>query len=345
MQVASQVRRLVAAVSALFLSSSGLAAVEGIAVPSTAPSERPYRRAEPPFPAAYFSVGMEREADEDRSRPYWVESELETFAAARVVSDYRSLLLNDDIVAFYGSPKSTRMGILGAYPMEELDRLLGEWANAYDAANGERGVRKAFYIIYGTVWPEGEIGLLKESRLVEYIEYALAHDILVFVDHQIGKYTVAEAMRRILPFLRYPNVHLALDPEWRTTNPMVEIGSVTAEELNKAQETMEDYIIEHGYPGERMLVVHQFNYKMIAGRERVLSDFGRVRLVHCADGFGHPTLKRYAYNYNALAPNIPVKGFKLFFKSGVPGAGFDEPLMSPADVLALQPRPFLVMYQ
>ena len=338
-------RLLFVAASVALLSASPLAAVEGIPLPSTATIERPRLRAEPPFPAAYFSEGITKAADDERSRPYWAESELEAFAAARVVSDYRSLLLNDDIVAFYGSPKSKRMGILGAYPIHELDALLGEWANAYDAANGDRGVRKAFYVIYGTVWPEGEIGILNEAKLVEYIEYALERDILVFVDHQIGKYTVAEAMRRLLPFLRYPNVHLALDPEWRTTKPMLEIGTVTAEELNEAQRTMEDFIVEHGYPGERMLVVHQFNHKMIAGRESVLSDFARVRLVHCADGFGPPAMKRYAYEYNSRASNMPVKGFKLFFKSGVPGAGFDDPLMSPDEVLGLQPRPYLVMYQ
>jgi hypothetical protein len=254
-------------------------------------------------------------------------------------------VLNDDVLAFYGSPLSKRMGVLGVYPIPELHRMLGEWAAAYDAVNGDRGVRKAFYIIYGMAWPEGEIGILRESRLVEYIEYALANDILVFVDHQIGKYSVEAAVKRILPFLRYPNVHLALDPEWRTTKPMVEIGSVTAAELNAAQKMMEDYLVEHGYPGERMLVVHQFNWKMIGGREQVRTDFGRVRLIHCADGFGSPTVKRQAYAFNAQAWNMPVKGFKLFFKSGVPGAGFDEPLMSPTDVFGLEPRPSLIMYQ
>jgi hypothetical protein len=165
------------------------------------------------------------------------------------------------------------------------------------------------------------------------------------VDHQIGKYSVGEATRRLLPFLRYPNVHLALDPEWRTTKPMVEIGSVSAEEINDAQRVMQDYLIENGLPGERMLVIHQFHFKMIGGRERVLATFPRVRLIHCADGFGPPAVKKVAYNFNAQAPNIPVKGFKLFFKSGVPGTGYDEPLMRPEDVISLEPRPYLVMYQ
>jgi hypothetical protein len=81
--------------------------------------------------------------------------------------------------------------------------------------------------------------------------------MLVFVDHQIGKHSVKESMERILPFLRYPNVHLAIDPEWRTLKPMKEIGSITAEELNQAQRIMQDYMVANGISGIRMLVVHQ----------------------------------------------------------------------------------------
>jgi hypothetical protein len=40
-----------------------------------------------------------------------------------------------------------------------------------------------------------------------------------------------------------------------------------------------------------------------------------------------------------------MKGFKLFFKSEFPLAGFDDPLMRPEEVMALDPRPVLIMYQ
>jgi hypothetical protein len=332
--------------AAFFPRLSRLAAVDApIAPPINAPVERSPIIPEPPFPGLYTLERMERLNAEERAQPYWVPSESEAAAAARRLADYRSLLLNDDVVAFYGSPLSKRMGILGRYPMHELDGLLSQAAQDFDQANGDRGVRKAFYIIYGMAWPEGEIGILRDSRLIEYIEFALERNILVFIDHQIGKYGVVDSLKKMLPYLRYPNVHLALDPEWRTLYPMAEIGSVKADELNEAQRAMEEYILAHGIPGERMLVVHQFHFKMIADRERVRSDFSRVRLVHCADGFGVPALKRMSYGYNATAGNIPVKGFKLFYKSDTPGAGFDEPLMTPSEVFGLIPRPYVVMYQ
>jgi hypothetical protein len=94
-----------------------------------------------------------------------------------------------------------------------------------------------------------------------------------------------------------------------------------------------------------MLVIHQFKPWMIEDRARVNASFERVRLVHCADGFGNPAQKRGAYASNAEAVNIPVKGFKLFYKSEYPEAGYDEPILSPADVYALKPRPQVIMYQ
>jgi len=282
---------------------------------------------------------------QEQALPYSVPTYQASIRQQRRITDYQSILLNNDILAFYGHPLSKRMGILGVYPIDELYVRLKQLGHEYDALNGDRGLKLAFYIIYGTVWPEGEIGYLRESVLKQYIEFALQNDILVFLDHQIGRYGVIDSLKKMLPYLRYPNVHLALDPEWRTTMPMKEIGSVTAQEINQAQETMEAYILANDIPGERMLVVHQFNWRMIQKREQVRADFARVRLVHCADGFGVPAVKKASYEYNAIAKNMPVKAFKLFLKSGIPGAGFDEPLLSPAQVLQLEPRPYLVMYQ
>lgn len=323
-----------------------LSALDGPLIPpaSDVPGPEP-RKSAPLFPSLYLNETIQALRVQERALPYSVPRYEETIRQQRRVSDYQSILLNNDILAFYGHPLSKRMGILGVYPIDELYVRLKQLGQEYDALNEERGLKLAFYIIYGTVWPEGEIGILRESVLNEYIAFALKNDMLVFIDHQIGRYGVVDALRKMLPYLRYPNVHLALDPEWRTLMPMKEIGSVTAQELNQAQEVMEAYMVANDIPGERMLVVHQFNWKMIQNRMEVRTDFARVRLVHCADGFGAPEVKKASYKYNALATNMPVKAFKLFFKSGIPGTGFDEPLLSPAQVLKLEPRPYLVMYQ
>ena len=263
-------------------------------------------------------------------------------------SDRASLipaLANNQILAFYGKPDSRRMGILGEYSKEDLAKLLDGYAKLYDDQNGDQGVVTAFYIIYGTCWPGGEIGYLKDSIVQEYIDFARERGMLVFVDHQIGKYPVADAVKRLLPWLKYPNVHLALDPEWRTESPMEVIGAVSAEEINVAQGMMSAYLIAEGIPGAKMLVIHQFQDKMISDREQVRADYDGVLLIHTADGFGPPALKRSSYSSNAKAVNIPLKGIKLFFKSDIEGAGYDDPLLLPTEVLALEPRPRLIIYQ
>jgi hypothetical protein len=297
------------------------------------------------FPSIFFLETLNAYKTGEASKPYWVSTEIELKEQARALVDSAPIFLNDDILAFYGHPNSANMGILGRYPIEELDVRLGALAEEYKLVSGGRGIRKAFYIIYGTVWPRGEIGIIGEEKLLQYIEYALQHDILVFIDHQIGRHDPVASLRRMLPYLKYPNVHLALDPEWRTEKPMQEIGRVTAAEINEAQRVMEEYIVENNIPGERILVIHQFNWRMIQNREHVIGDFERVRLVHCADGFGNPSIKRQSYAYNAQATNMPIKGFKLFYNFNIPGAGYDYPLLSPKDVYALNPRPYLIMYQ
>jgi hypothetical protein len=306
------------------------------------------------FPGIYFTDVIDSDRAKEAAKPYWVP--LETEIAVPISPDQRSILLNNDILAFYGHPNSTNMGILGRYSIEDLDTLLTKLAAEYKAVNGGRGIIKAFYIIYGTVWPKGEIGIINEETLLKYIEYAQKNNMLVFIDHQIGKYTPLIAINKLLPYLKYTNVHLALDPEWRTIKPMKEIGTVTAAEINQVQQVMEDYMIENNITGERMLVIHQFKTWMISERGTIKSNFSKVRLVHCADGFGTPAQKKDSYkanafdDYNVETPvkptlNMPLKSFKLFYNFNIPNAGFDNPLLTPKDVYALNPRPYVIMYQ
>lgn len=297
------------------------------------------------FPDVYFTAFYRDWLAREDSLPYWVPTQDELERAALDARNGISILLNNDVLAYYGKPNVRSMGILGRYSREDLKALLDQAAAVYDQANGERGIRTAFYLIYATCQPKGKIGYLRDETLAEYLDFALENDMLVFIDHQIGRYDPVDSLKEILPFLQYPNVHLALDPEWRTAKPMREIGGITGAELNAAQEAMSRYMAENGIQGERMLVVHQFHPNMITGREEVRANYPGVNLVHCADGFGSPGLKRYSYAGNARAVNMPIKGFKLFYNFKIPGAGYDEPLLSPEEVFALEPRPAVILYQ
>ncbi|MFW5745463.1 MAG: hypothetical protein ACOC2D_19480 [Spirochaetota bacterium] len=249
------------------------------------------------------------------------------------------------VIAYYGHPMSRFMGILGENAIEVMAAQLKARAAEYDAINGAIGVAPSFHIIYGTVYEDASIGILREKKLIEYIEFAREHGLEVFLDHQIGNGTVEEAIRAMLPYLRYEHVHLAIDPEWATDTPGREIGGVTAEDINLAQRLIQEYLEANGLSGTRMLVVHQFNYRMIADRENVRADYPRVQLIHHADGFGTPAQKRDSWRFNVLAANMPLKGIKLFYPKSWRDGGYDDPLMSPVDVMQLEPVPVYIQYQ
>ncbi|GMO31540.1 MAG: hypothetical protein Ta2F_07040 [Termitinemataceae bacterium] len=295
------------------------------------------------------------------------------------VSATDSILLNNDILAFYGHPVAKNMGILGRYPKEELEKKLTDLANEYKAESGGRNIKKAFYIIYATAQGKPRIPLLdsegnevkddkgnvkkvevdfkspsqsvltidqiNKALLTSWIEWAQERDMLIFLDHQIGLLDPVESLKTMFKYLKYPNVHLALDPEWRTAKPMKEFGSVSAEEINAAQEAMQNYMTENNIQGERMLVIHQFREVMIKNRKNVKSDFEHVRLVHCMDGVGTPAEKLDTYKFNAQATNMPIKAFKLFYDFKLPGVLVDTPLLTPKQVYSLNPRPYIIMYQ
>jgi hypothetical protein len=266
-----------------------------------------------------------------------------------------SILDNCQIVAYYGHPRTRQMGILGEYTVADLAGREGgldygrpnlkTLAAQYDAANGEKCVVPGFHIVYGTVWRGGEIGIIGEEYLMPYIEYAEREGMIVILDHQLGKYSVAASITRMLPYLRYQSVHLAIDPEWHTTRPALEIGSVTGDEINQAQALIQQYLDENGIPGKKLLIVHQFKQSMIRARDAVHADFPRVDLVHMADGYGPPAVKGAQYDRNAEATNLSLKGFKLFFQVPFRRWGYDRPRMTPEAVLLLQPAPVVIIYQ
>jgi len=256
-----------------------------------------------------------------------------------------SVLDNQLVVAYYGQPSSTKMGILGEQGLEESKRKLDETVKTWEAVAGGKTVMPAFHLIYATCYPDATVGYLKTETVTRYVEFAAANNMIVILDHQLGKLSVEAAMNTMLPWLKYPNVHLAIDPEWKTPNPGIELGTITAADVNKAQQMMDDYLAASKLPGKRMLILHQFHARTLADRGDVRADFPRVDLVHHADGFGPPSLKLDTYRFLAGMKNMPVKGFKLFLPKPWKIKGMDIPMLTPAQVMALTPQPVYISYQ
>ena len=177
------------------------------------------------------------------------------------------------------------------------------------------------------------------KTLTAYADYAAANNLLLFLDLQIGRGTVVDEIEKVRPLLLLPHVHLALDPEFAVDEgetPGDYIGSLTAESITYAQRTLADISAANGLP-PKILIVHQFREDMIGNKEQ-LAPVPGVQLVIDADGFGAPALKTDVYNILVRDEPVEFAGVKLFYKQ-------DKPLMTPAEILALNPSPDLIIYQ
>jgi hypothetical protein len=254
----------------------------------------------------------------------------------------RDYLAGNQVLSYYGNPYTELMGILGEMPPAELVARLRAHAATYDSLNGPAGIRPALHIVYGraTTDPGGNkdhLLYIDDQTMNEYIDLACREGMLVFVDLQIGHSDVETEVRKVLPFLEHPNVHLALDPEFAMPPgelPGESVGTMDAAEVNAAQAIVQTYAQERGL-GEKMLIVHKFVPEMLT-RPELLQMHPGVRLVIDMDGFGPADVKKVKYGW--FSGESEYSGIKLFFRQ-------EPDLMSEADVLGLQPAVDVIIYQ
>jgi hypothetical protein len=248
------------------------------------------------------------------------------------------------IVSYYGHPHDPAMGIVGELAIDEVAALLEIEAANYAAADPSRPVVPAFELIATVAQRDpGFDGtyILDTSRetLTTYIDYAASNGLLVILDLQIGRGTVASEIEKVRDLLVFPHVHLAIDPEFAVAEGQIPgeyIGSVTAESITYAQQVLAEISATHGIP-PKLLVVHQFREDMITNKEQ-LAPYPGVQLVIDADGYGAPELKTAVYNFLVRDEPVEFAGVKLFYRQ-------DVPVMAPREILALVPSPDVVIYQ
>jgi hypothetical protein len=255
-----------------------------------------------------------------------------------------SVLPGCRIVAFYGNPLSTRMGIMGALPPDKMIAKLDSQARTFEVADSTMPVVRALELItpvaQGSPGPKGLWRTRMADTLIDRVaRLAAAHNHLFILDVQVGKSTVAAELEPLVQFLKRPYVHLALDPEFSmkgTEPPGKKIGTMDAADVNAAIDLLAKLVDENHLP-PKVLIVHRFTQRMLTNHEKIKRD-PRVQVVIDMDGFGPPSLK--LGSYQAYVHDRPVQyyGIKLFYKN-------DKPLFSASDVMRLNPIPQYIQYQ
>ena len=203
-----------------------------------------------------------------------------------------SLIPANRIVAYYGTPRSTRMGILGRIPPDSMLPRLERTARLWAAADSSRAVMPALHLIATVAQEKPGAGGKYRLRLGTAVIDSVARWVedrgwILILDIQIGHSTVAAELEPLLPYLRRPYVHLALDPEFAMKNggvPGRRIGTLDATDVNTAVDVLTELVDEEKIP-PKVLVVHRFNRRMLTNVERIKLD-PRVQVVIDMDGFG-----------------------------------------------------------
>ena len=282
-----------------------------------------------------------------------------------------SLLPEHRIIAYYGNPRSRRMGIMGQIPPDSMLPRLEQVATRWALADPGRKVMPALHLIatvaQGNPGPGNKYRLRMADGLIDTVaSWAEERGWILFLDVQTGQSTVEAELQPLLPFLRRPYVHLALDPEFAMKGggiPGKRIGTLDAAEVNHAIDVLASLVTEHKLP-PKVLVVHRFTRRMLTNTDSIRLD-PRVQVVIQMDGFGSPYLKQDAYRFWISPYPVQYAGFKLFYRNDrdpkarapdyepscdrvtfeLVGCG-DDGLMTPEQVIGgLYPVPLYIQYQ
>jgi hypothetical protein len=262
-----------------------------------------------------------------------------------------SILPAKRVVAFYGNPLSTHMGVLGEYPPEQmlakLDTVLAQWRAADPATPVQPALQLIAVVAQGAPGRDGMYRLRMDTALIEKVYgWAKQRNALLFLDIQVAHSTMQQELPRLLPFLSRPDVHLAMDAEFSMhyskegVVPGKKIGQFDAKDVNWVSEQLKQLVTAKHLP-PKMLIVHRWVKPMISNASQIVVD-PRVQIVMDMDGWGPPWQKFESYrDYIDLEP-VEYTGFKLFFHNDTKHGGR---LLTPAEVLGLRPKPLYIQYQ
>lgn len=257
-----------------------------------------------------------------------------------------SILPAKRVIAFYGNPLSKRMGILGEFDTDDMLRKLDAEVAEWNRLDPSHPVQPALHLIavvaQGDAGRDGKYRLRMDSTLIEQVYgWAKRRNAILFVDVQVGLSTLQQELPWLERFLKRPEVHLGIDPEFSMkdgTKPGRKIGTYDATDINYATRYLAELVDKYKLP-PKILVVHRFTKKGVTNANQIRLE-PKVQIVMHMDGFGAPWLKRDSfYSYIKKEP-VQFAGWKQFTK-----AKNDKPTTPRTEILRLWPVPLYIQLQ
>lgn len=259
--------------------------------------------------------------------------------------EYSKTYKNEVLVGFYGRPNSKSLGILGENNIDELVIKMREKEDYYKQNikpfNENIKVKMAFHIIHSLATKDPGrrndylLGM-SEKTVLKYIKRAQKENFDVILDVQLSVKTPKQAIEPLLKYLKYENVHLAIDPEFKIPThrrypPGKYVGHVKANELNELQEFVSSYLKENDIKTPKKIIVHMFHKRMLRQKEEV-KNYENIKLIYNIDGHGQAGVKVKIYNalYAKTQTNKAIGGFKIFYNNDI------KPLMTPQKILGFE---------
>lgn len=253
------------------------------------------------------------------------------------------------IVAYYGNPLSKRMGALGEFEKDEMLRRLNEEVLRWEKADPGKPVQPALHLIAVVAQDNpGKAGMYRMimpdvvvKRVYGWAQEAKA---VMFIDIQTGQDDIRAILPRFEWILKNPDVHLGIDPEFNLTGsgivPGKKVGTYDAADINYVSEYLAGLVKTYNLP-PKVLTVHRFTRGGVTNADKIVLR-PEVQFVMHMDGWGAAWLKRSTYKDYIVTEPVQYTGFKIFYHNDTKKG---DPLLSPQEVLRLEPVPVYIQYQ
>ena len=252
------------------------------------------------------------------------------------------------LISFYGTSLGPGLGIVGRYNITTTLDLLSEQIQVYRELDAEAetdveiipGLHMVTTIADAFPGGDGDYNHRVSHDVTRpWIDGVRAAGGWAVLDIQPSHADLDTELSLIEPLLQEKDVHLAIDPEFVMRDaaqiPGSHLGQMTGPQINQAQAWLDQIARATGQ--RKLLIIHQFEDRMIGQKEDILH-YPLVDLVWDADGFGGSGSKVADYRQYRDETGFEYGGFKIFYR-------YDTPVMTPEQVLALEPPAAVVIYQ